>query len=689
MALVLGNAYSISNLSFQDGNELVNLNMSFSKCFYYKSKDEQYTNVKRMTYAFDEQEVEFFIFLLDENNNVIDKIRLGVNYQVRNAYYISFVLESSTILDDSHFIGLSSITLFTGNDSLFLGEQHYVVEYNGSTYPELYALPEDVSDIEIVADDGYSVFKRPIEVFFYPTLPVGWDDSSIDISKTVVNGTIVRIGDLPFERHEDTTPPGNIESFTIICEPYDLNIPVHFLLGEPGSIEYGLISTVDGEAEKQYDIEYTSSKTVTYALTGYYFTQASIDAIKSYLENYLTDNGNVPLPCTSIDYELNEDGEIEITFNELFNDVDNEMFGIYTDDSQWAGASLRVGEVFAKPNPKVTMNLTGYSSTIHTDDVVDFNASLDIPLTLLSGYTHEERELIVVQDGVDITNQCVITDTNIHIEHVRGDLVVTVKASESWTLNIKQENTTLATFNVLSRIKNISFRKLAISSTYDLSISGQTTAQMTITVPQGKKVVGIGVSGTVLIILNRGTVQSLDLTNYGSGKVTNLQIMLEDEQEIPTSFRMSLYQMNCEKNTVDKTPYLVFVETLSGTLRESCSIVSPIITFESSVVPSFNYVYLPSFNRYYFVNEITNIKNGLWQVSLRCDVLTSFKDIIRSQTCIVARNEYDYNKLIKDEQRLVEDSNVFEVKTINDYGFFEKDGYVSDENYVVQVVPLG
>lgn len=115
-----------------------------------------------------------------------------------------------------------------------------------------------------------------------------------------------------------------------------------------------------------------------------------------------------------------------------------------------------------------------------------------------------------------------------------------------------------------------------------------------------------------------------------------------------TQFDIVLYQMSCSKITVDKTEYLTEITTLSGTLRQSCNIVNPTIIIEMNDVPVFNYVYIEKFNRYYYVNDVTNIVNGIWQISLKVDVLNTYKDEIKDQQAIITRQETLQNKYIAD-----------------------------------------
>lgn len=117
---------------------------------------------------------------------------------------------------------------------------------------------------------------------------------------------------------------------------------------------------------------------------------------------------------------------------------------------------------------------------------------------------------------------------------------------------------------------------------------------------------------------------------------------------------INIYQNSSEPNRLDKTSYLKSVGTLNGTFREPTSLTNPTITIQQDGVPTFNYIYIPTFNRYYYVTEITSLRKGLWQIDCTVDVLMSYKDAIRECPARVERNQYIFNDLIPDNRRIVE-----------------------------------
>lgn len=104
-------------------------------------------------------------------------------------------------------------------------------------------------------------------------------------------------------------------------------------------------------------------------------------------------------------------------------------------------------------------------------------------------------------------------------------------------------------------------------------------------------------------------------------------------------FEIIFYKMTCEKNRIDKTQFLTEAKTYSGTLRESSSIINPSITIEepTAALVGYNYCYIAAWNRYYFITDIVSVTNSLWEISMRVDVLNTFKTEIKQQEGIIFR----------------------------------------------------
>ena len=111
---------------------------------------------------------------------------------------------------------------------------------------------------------------------------------------------------------------------------------------------------------------------------------------------------------------------------------------------------------------------------------------------------------------------------------------------------------------------------------------------------------------------------------------------------------INFYTNQSEKNRLDKT--LVSAFDLNGELKEDCSIIDPVIKIAADVssMASVNYLYIPSFSRYYFINNVISINNDICEVHAHVDVLSTYKDEIRAQRAIVSRQEKKWNLYLND-----------------------------------------
>lgn len=138
---------------------------------------------------------------------------------------------------------------------------------------------------------------------------------------------------------------------------------------------------------------------------------------------------------------------------------------------------------------------------------------------------------------------------------------------------------------------------------------------------------------------------------------------------------ITFYNNISEKNVIRKT--INNALTISGTLRESTSVTNPVITIESPItIVGYNYCYIPDFSRYYYVVDVKSMRNNLWAVTLRVDVLMSFQNDIFNTPAIIDHtteqgttnymNSNIWQSLVKDKTDIINFSS----------GLSESGGYV-------------
>lgn len=135
------------------------------------------------------------------------------------------------------------------------------------------------------------------------------------------------------------------------------------------------------------------------------------------------------------------------------------------------------------------------------------------------------------------------------------------------------------------------------------------------------------------------TYEQLTTSNNNNLETNDESKFYVKDKSIPDSIEIQLYSCNTELNRVDKTLYLIDKGVVYGIFRDDIAITSFDIMFEYSSPIDFNYVYIPKFNRYYFVDNYTINNKNLVTASLSVDVLMTYKDYILSLTGFVDRNE--------------------------------------------------
>lgn len=97
---------------------------------------------------------------------------------------------------------------------------------------------------------------------------------------------------------------------------------------------------------------------------------------------------------------------------------------------------------------------------------------------------------------------------------------------------------------------------------------------------------------------------------------------------------IKLYNNQSEHTVINKS--LGNAISYVGSLRDISDISNPSIMIQSNGnVYQYNYCYIPEFSRYYFITEITTVRTGVWVLSMKCDVLMSFKNDILNCYAII------------------------------------------------------
>ena len=116
------------------------------------------------------------------------------------------------------------------------------------------------------------------------------------------------------------------------------------------------------------------------------------------------------------------------------------------------------------------------------------------------------------------------------------------------------------------------------------------------------------------------------------------------------SFVIKTYYNSSPANVVDKELEQIAYGT--GVLRDSCSIIDPVVVFETTIVPEMmtkiNYASIEEFGRYYYITNIQTLTNNLFEYQMHVDVLMTYRDQLRRQSGIIARQSNVRNMYLDD-----------------------------------------
>ena len=140
---------------------------------------------------------------------------------------------------------------------------------------------------------------------------------------------------------------------------------------------------------------------------------------------------------------------------------------------------------------------------------------------------------------------------------------------------------------------------------------------------------------------------------------------------------ISFYNNVSEKEKIGKT--LKNKTTLTGFLKQATSVINPVITIEIENPSKFNYCHIPQFHRYYFINDMINVRNNIWEIHMNVDVLESFKTQIKANKAIVEKSEQtaSSNEYFNDGSTFYHDSREY-----NEIAMFQR-GFDTSPSYIL------
>lgn len=105
---------------------------------------------------------------------------------------------------------------------------------------------------------------------------------------------------------------------------------------------------------------------------------------------------------------------------------------------------------------------------------------------------------------------------------------------------------------------------------------------------------------------------------------------------------MKMYDTKSSNNVINKV--LENEHEFDIKFKDKTDIVNPVVILSSPTLILSNYAYIPDFNRYYFVDKIELFPNSIYHITLRCDVLESFKAEILASSGFINQQTNNVNK---------------------------------------------
>lgn len=120
---------------------------------------------------------------------------------------------------------------------------------------------------------------------------------------------------------------------------------------------------------------------------------------------------------------------------------------------------------------------------------------------------------------------------------------------------------------------------------------------------------------------------------------------------------VKVYKFKCENICVNKADDWSLLDTIAVKwLDDEIDVLHPTIRIvpttnltKSKILKEGNYVYIPDFDRYYYVKNVKALKGNMLEMELSVDACMSWLTNLRNQQCVVDRQEAEWNTYLNDE----------------------------------------
>lgn len=96
------------------------------------------------------------------------------------------------------------------------------------------------------------------------------------------------------------------------------------------------------------------------------------------------------------------------------------------------------------------------------------------------------------------------------------------------------------------------------------------------------------------------------------------------------------YSTKSESNRLEKV--LENETLLSGTMKNGIDLMNPVLQVATNLM-QFNYCYIPSLSRYYFIDKVEITRTHLYTLYLKLDVLQTYKEQIKELKVVLSGSQ--------------------------------------------------
>ena len=143
--------------------------------------------------------------------------------------------------------------------------------------------------------------------------------------------------------------------------------------------------------------------------------------------------------------------------------------------------------------------------------------------------------------------------------------------------------------------------------------------------------------------------------------------------------RVILYNTTSDNRVLSKN--ISLIKEIDAELKDANNVISPTLKIQRfEGWEKVNYIYIKSFNRYYYVNTIKQLLGNTILLDCSVDVLMSNKDAIGNLTCIIDKQEN--SSTTYSDKYLDDGSFVTECRTFNSILNFPA-GFSDDGEFIL------